>query len=136
MKTFFKSLYLSPWFFLASGCVIVFFIVTYFFPQLLSVAYVVLLGLSALLLADILILYSHRKGIFARREMMDKLSNGDFNDIRIYIENNYTFPVRLRVLDELPEQFQSRNLSFTMLLGFGAKKNTAVFRQAGETRRI
>lgn len=122
MLKFLKSLYLSAWLFAAAGIVILMFILSYFFPWLLSVSYLVLIGLSVLLLTDILILYSHRNGIMARREMMDKLSNGDLNDIRVHIDNRYTFPVHLLVIDELPEQFQSRNLSFSLLMGIGAKK--------------
>ncbi len=78
--------------------------------------------LPLLVLADFLLLWSRRKGIFARRDMMEKLSNGDLNDIRIHLENRYLFPVFLEVIDELPVQFQARDLKFNLfLVPFGAK---------------
>ncbi len=80
------------------------------------------LTLPALVIADGLMLWSRPKGIHARRDMMEKLSNGDLNDIRIQLENKYPFPVFLEVIDELPIQFQARDLSFkTILLPFRAK---------------
>lgn len=66
--------------------------------------------------ADLLILWSRRKGIFARREMMEKLSNGDLNNVHIHLENKYPFPVFLTIIDELPFQFQARDLSFKATL--------------------
>jgi uncharacterized protein (DUF58 family) len=68
--------------------------------------------LPSLVLADAIMLWSRRRGIFARRDMMEKLSNGDLNDIRIHLENNYPFPIFLEVMDELPVQFQARDLKF------------------------
>ena len=80
------------------------------------------LALPALLIADLLMLWSRRKGIFARRDMMEKLSNGDLNDVRVQLENKYPFPVFLEIIDELPIQFQARDLSFkATLLPFRAK---------------
>jgi len=122
MKRFIKSLYVTPWFYAAAGLLASFFVVSYFLPRLLPAAQTALIACAALVGVDLLILYSRRQGIFARREMMEKLSNGDFNEVRIHIENRYSFPVHLRIFDELPEQFQARDLSFRMLLGLGQSK--------------
>lgn len=60
--------------------------------------------------------------MFARRETMEKLSNGDLNEIKIYLENKYPYPVWLKVVDELPVQFQARDIAFNAYLGpFGKK---------------
>lgn len=39
----------------------------------------------------------------------DKLSNSDDNSIDIMLESNYPFQVHIRIIDELPEQFQKRD---------------------------
>ncbi|HLO73475.1 MAG TPA: DUF58 domain-containing protein [Flavobacterium sp.] len=43
------------------------------------------------------------------RNIAEKLSNGDENEIRIVLNNQYTFPVHLKIIDEIPFQFQQRN---------------------------
>ncbi len=54
---------------------------------------------------------------------MEKLSNGDQNEIKIYLENKFPYPVWLKVVDELPIQFQARNLAFKAFLAPYGKKN-------------
>jgi uncharacterized protein (DUF58 family) len=41
--------------------------------------------------------------------MSEKLSNGDENEIHIALNNQFTFQVRLKIIDEIPFQFQQRN---------------------------
>ena len=41
--------------------------------------------------------------------MSEKLSNGDENEIHIALNNQFTFPVHLKIIDEIPFQFQQRN---------------------------
>ncbi|HLG02773.1 MAG TPA: DUF58 domain-containing protein [Bacteroidia bacterium] len=95
----------------------------YYFPQMLfPVGQLAVYVLPCLTAADVLILWSRPKGIFARRDLMEKLSNGDLNEIRIHLENKYPFPVFLEIVDELPVQFQARDLAFkTFLAPFKAK---------------
>ena len=65
-----------------------------------------------LILIDLLILNVPSKPIHAVRFVAEKLSNGDENEIRIFVENRYSFTTRFRIIDEIPEQFQKRNLNF------------------------
>jgi uncharacterized protein (DUF58 family) len=119
---FLRSFYISPWFLAAAGALAVLFVTAYFLPWLLAIAWIVLTGFGVLVVVDLLMLWSKPKGVFARREMMEKLSNGDYNDVSIVVENQYPFPADLRIIDELPKQFQSRDLQFRMLLGMGKSK--------------
>ena len=52
----------------------------------------------------------------------EKLSNGDENELRIYLENFYAFEISLRVIDEIPHQFQRRDLNFYLSLPSGESK--------------
>lgn len=52
------------------------------------------------------------KGLFGRRTHADRFSNGDNNPVQINIENRYRFPVRIEVIDEVPVQFQRRDILF------------------------
>ncbi len=71
---------------------------------------------------DYYLLFSKGKGIFAVRSHSERLSNGDVNALKIYTENFYRFPVYLNVIDEIPHQFQRRDIQFNLTLQPGEKK--------------
>ena len=52
--------------------------------------------------------YSKRNGIAAERVLSDRFSIGDLNKVIIQLKNNYGFPVKASIIDELPVQFQER----------------------------
>ena len=50
----------------------------------------------AAVVVDIVLLYAiGARGIFAQRILSDRFSNGDDNEVRLRIENNYPFTVRV-----------------------------------------
>ena len=108
MRSFFRSLYLTRRFFTALGILVLLFALSYSLPPLWGMARVLFWVLVALLAIDLFLLYQTR-GVVGQRITPDKLSNGDENLLRITAENHYRFPVFIRLLDELPVQFQERN---------------------------
>jgi uncharacterized protein (DUF58 family) len=110
------TLFLTPRFFLALVVVIVGFVVAFFLPLLLGPIYIALGLLAALVLLDALLLYAPVKGqaapVFGRRVMGDKLANGSDNDVQIYLENRYRFAIQTETIDEIPHQFQRRDVLF------------------------
>ena len=110
------TLFLTPRFFLAIVLVIIGFVVAFFLPWLLGPMYIGLGLLTALVLLDALLLYAPVKGhaapVFGRRVLGDKLANGSENDIQIYLENRYRFAIQTETIDEIPHQFQRRNVLF------------------------
>lgn len=106
---FFKKLYLNNLFFYILLGIIVGFVLAYFFPALYRACWLFLLILAAFTGIDILLLFTARQNIKASREVPEKLSNGDDNTITIKLRNNYSFPVSLKIIDEIPFQFQVRN---------------------------
>ena len=78
--------------------------------------------LLALIITDLLLLFRVRKGFSGERMVSDRLSNGDENEIRIPLQNFYSFPVTLRLFDELPHQFQKRDLEFHLKMMKGERK--------------
>jgi uncharacterized protein (DUF58 family) len=56
-----------------------------------------------------MILFGSKNGIKASRLTPEKLSNGDENRIEILIQNQYTFSINAKIIDEIPYQFQNRN---------------------------
>lgn len=57
-----------------------------------------------------------RKAISAGRQCSNRFSNGDDNVVRLWVESDYLFSVRLEIIDEIPYVFQRRDICFHMLL--------------------
>jgi uncharacterized protein (DUF58 family) len=112
VKKFFKSLFLSPRVFAVLAGNVALFILAHFTPpfQMLAVG---ALGITlAAVAVDIAVLYRVQKGLEARRITPEKLSNGDYNEVTIELDNFYNFAIRTEVIDELPFQFQKRDTLF------------------------
>ncbi|MBF4491952.1 MULTISPECIES: DUF58 domain-containing protein [unclassified Flavobacterium] len=106
---FIKSLYLNNFFFYVLLSIIGLFVCAYIFPNLYNAVWFGVLVLLTFLGLDILLLYLSRNGIEATRTVPEKLSNGDLNPISISIKNQYTFPILVKIIDEIPVQFQVRD---------------------------
>jgi len=106
---FFKKLYLNNFFYFALFCVVFLFCLAFIFPALYNASWYLLLVLVSFLILDVLILFLAKNGIEGTRIAPEKLSNGDENAIGINIKNYYTFPIGVKIIDEIPEQFQVRN---------------------------
>jgi len=94
----------------------VLFMLAFFFPWLGVVPDVIFWTLVLLVLTDVLLLYRTSKGVFAKRHAPERLSNSDDNELGIYVENWYPFNVSVGVIDEIPFQFQKRDIWFKTLL--------------------
>lgn len=109
--------------FALAGAVVVLFLISYTLPALLLPAQFLFFTLLAFLFADILLLFRFKNGLEAKRFIAEKFSNGDDNPVRLTIRNHYPFGVAVRVIDEVPEQFQLRTLQFDAELATGSSKN-------------
>lgn len=97
------------------------FVCAFIFPNLYNGVWFVILILITFLALDILILYITQTGIEASRDMPEKLSNGDLNPISISIRNHYTFPILIKVIDEIPFQFQVRDFKIVKTIKASAQ---------------
>lgn len=111
-RLFYKDLFLTNRLFTGVGACVVLFLLTFFFPWLGIIPVLAFVVLMVLLFIDILMLYKTADGIFARRLAPERLSNSDENDLSVYIENRYTFLVDVAIIDEIPFQFQKRDVWF------------------------
>jgi len=104
-----KNFYINNSFFFALIGLMVLFCAAFAFPVLYSLAWYLLLILVVFFGIDCLLLFLVNDGIEAERITTEKLSNGDENPIRVNIKNYYSFPINVKVIDEIPYQFQVRN---------------------------
>jgi uncharacterized protein (DUF58 family) len=117
----FKPLYINKLFFVTLTGIILLFIAGYVWSILFAVAKITSLTFFIVSITDIVLLFNSKKTIFARREVPDRLSNGDENGLRIFIENFYRFPATISAVDEIPHQFQVRDFHYSINVPPGGK---------------
>ena len=104
-----KSFFLNKIVYYTGIAAVVIFVLSYFFPVLLKLGAIVFLLLAIAVFVDALLCYAPKKGFEAERIVTERFSLGDNNKVFLKLKNNYVFPVRISVIDELPFQFQERN---------------------------
>lgn len=70
---------------------------------------------AVLVLVDSVLLFK-QKGLEAKRLLPEKLSNGDENVIEITLKNSYNFKAQLKLIDEMPFQYQKRDFEIDTTL--------------------
>jgi uncharacterized protein (DUF58 family) len=119
---FLKAFYLTSYFFIYVWGIVFLFVLGYFFREFYVLAQLIFYVFIILIIVDTIILFKEKKGIFALRETPIRLSNGDENEIKIYIENFYRYKVNVKIIDEIPFQFQVRNFRYISDLLPGGNK--------------
>jgi uncharacterized protein (DUF58 family) len=117
-----RSLYLNNCLFLALGTVAGVFVITFVVGGGVIVGKILFFVLLALVITDFILLFRIRKGLHGERITPEKLSNGDDNELVIHVSNYYAFLVSLRIIDEIPHQFQRRDISFYINISPGESK--------------
>ena len=115
---FFRSLFLTALPFWALLALAALAVVAYFVPALLWAVRGGALALAVALVADGLMLWG-RGGVEGRRAVPDKLSMGDDNPVEVEVVSRYPFRATVRVLDEVPVQFQERGDGHVVTVGPG-----------------
>lgn len=109
---FFKSLFLTDRFFYAGLFVAFCFVIGFFMPPIFIVAKIVVLAFILAVLIEIFLVYIPKNSIEVIRIYPERLSNGDDNEMKIAVSNQYQFPLNVRILEEFPVQLQLRDFQF------------------------
>jgi len=104
-----KNLYIHERFFHYLSVIVIVFLLSFWFEIFYKIAWLLLYVLSLLFLTDIFLLFKKKNGIQANRILGNKFSNSDENIIPVKVQNNYNFNIEIKIIDELPIQFQKRN---------------------------
>ncbi len=113
--------FLGPRFFLGVGVVVAVFLVAYVVPGLLPIGEVLAGTLVLLTAVDAFLLFITGGDMTGGRDAPERFSNGDDNDIRIHLRNRYRFPLSVVIIDEIPPQFQRRDLQFAAQMEGGGE---------------
>ncbi len=109
------------------------FVISFFYPQIAWLGKVLFYGFMVVMLTEFLLLFIPGKKIDAYRILPEKLSNGDENDIFITVINRYFNIISIEVIDEIPLQFQVRDINFKLWLKPGQSQR--IHYQIRPTRR-
>ena len=139
----FQPLFVASRLWFALVAFVLLFVAAYAIPILFPLVQVGFVVFVVLVGTDAWLLFRSKRGhgsqstnlgaFFARREVPDRLSNGDENPLIIYLENHYGFRVDAEVIDEIPFQFQRRDVLFHARLG--PRETQAIRYELRPTRR-
>jgi len=122
IKQYYTNLFLGKRLFAGIGICVSLFLCSFFLEWLSDLSYICFWVLILLIVVDLVLLFNTTKGVFLRRVLPERLSNGDDNAVNIYVENFYGFGVSLGIIDEIPFQFQKRDIWFKSNLKPGEQK--------------
>ncbi|MBW3520942.1 DUF58 domain-containing protein [Chryseobacterium sp. NKUCC03_KSP] len=117
-----KNLYINTRFFFALIGVGMLYVLAFFFPFFMILGHGLLFLIFLTVFVDYLLIFRQKDAILAQRILPEKLSNGDENAVKIDIKNNYSFKINVKVIDEIPFQFQKRD--FLIRKEIQSRKNT------------
>lgn len=119
-----QSLFINPrWYWLMTGCVVVF--ILSFLIKILFAAAIVLTGIALCATTfDFYLLYLQKGVVSGKRKMRKHFSLGDENEIALLVQNCYSFPIEVTLVEQLPVQFQQRN--FQRRLHIAAKEERQI----------
>ncbi len=116
----FRSAFITPRLYWLAAVPVGVFLLAFLFPPLFLVGKIVLGIALAILIFDWILLSSGE--ITGSRVLPQRFSNGDPNPISIKLESSFNFPLKIELIDEVPEQFEARNFSYKSSLASSQAK--------------
>ena len=118
MKTskFISNIYLTNWFYLLLSISAGFFVLSFLFEVVFFYSQMYLSLVIAYLFIDLLILFFGSAKIEAERVLKEQLNLGDQNQVKVRVKNKNSVPIKVKIIDELPYQFQVRDFCKFLIL--------------------
>jgi uncharacterized protein (DUF58 family) len=122
-ERYIKPIYFSKRFYWSFVTAIVLFVLAFFWDWMLYVAQIALVFFAFMVLLDYAILFLRKKGIKVQRQVPERFSNGDINKVQLQVMNRYPFRISLKIIDEIPIQFQKRDFLLKADLNTGERQS-------------
>jgi uncharacterized protein (DUF58 family) len=122
LKRFIFDFKITGRMYLLLGIAVCLFFMRFFFEALSSVPNIFFWAVILALVADYVFLFFLNRTPGMERKLPERFSNGDENEVQIFMTNNYPFTIKAEVIDELPVQFQVRNFSLKEIIKPGEEK--------------
>ncbi len=118
-----KPLFFGSRFYWSLVAVIAIFLLSYIWTFLFVVGQLGFLFLVVLVILDYCILFLNKKGVIAVRELTERFSNGDENKVQLQLKSHYPFRTHLKIIDEIPVQFQRRDFLLKTSMAGGEEQH-------------
>lgn len=105
-----RSIFITQRALLIGWALVLLLVLGWIWSPLFIFAQLALFAFVLVLITELVLLFGKRSGIRASRHTLERWSNGDENPVSILLHSDHQIPVNVRILDELPIQFQERNL--------------------------
>ena len=99
-----KKFYLNKIVYYTAALAGMIFLVSFFIPVIFRLGGLVLILLVTAIIIDSIILFTKNKGIVARRILSDRFSIGDYNKVKILLQNNYGFSLKANHFEDVQLQ--------------------------------
>ncbi len=111
MRNFWRSLFLTHRFFAGLAIIVVLMILGQYFQSIFILTQLLFALFIALFAVDFILLYhkGSQNKIQGKRQLPERFSNGDLNNVQLSFNNYFGFKIKVKVIDELPIQFQKRD---------------------------
>ncbi len=117
-----KSIYLTQFFFLLMGIVVILFATSFAVPVLFFWGKVGLLAVVGITILDGLIVFMNKKPIHFQRKIEERLNLGDSNEVELLVENLLSQPISFRLIEGYPVELQERSKEYSALLSGNSSK--------------
>ena len=114
-----KSAFLPSRFFIVCGALILVLALGFAIPILFPIGQFLLFIFLALVLTDWMLLFQAGVNLSGVRRLPRMLSLGDENPVYLDLNNDSNLTLRINIIDELPEQLQTRNFIQSLTLQGG-----------------
>ena len=111
-----RQLFLPNRFFLATGSLILIFIVSFWVAPLFPVAQALVVFFVALIGLDAFLLFNKRLQLDIERKVPKVFNLGDDNTVSLLIANKSALRLKVTLIEELPYQFQKRDFAYHFTL--------------------
>lgn len=99
------------------------FVLRFFIPALGPLPFILLAAAAAAVGVEYGLLFFGPGKVTGSRRCPERFSNGDDNGVVLALENSYPFGLRLGIIDEIPRQFQRRDVYFPLFVpGHGKRE--------------
>ncbi len=123
MLQLFRNLYLTNRFFLLGAGTVALFVFAFIFPVLFPVAQIVLVAFVVFFALDIILLFRKSSQVVCKRTVGKMFSLGNENPVRLDVVNRSAQKLKITLIDEIPFQFQKRDLRMRIVLKAGEKQS-------------
>ena len=103
------ALFFSSRFYWTLAIIASLFAVAFLVPFLFVIMKLLFFVFVILVLLDYIVLFLTANQVIATRDAAERFSNGDNNIVKLTVTNEFPFKATLKIIDELPVQFQKRD---------------------------